>query len=104
MTTRGASRWPGFSNTFEVSGTRAEGMHYPIALREDVDVPLSPAVGNLLRRAVLLADQLGMDYVEPRLLLAALLEDESQGVAILLREAGVDRARILESLKKPPAP
>lgn len=72
------------------------------ALPEHVEVPVSPSVLALLRRAVVTADQLGSREVQPRHLLVALLDDESLPVVNLLREAGVSREVILEGLKGRP--
>jgi ATP-dependent Clp protease ATP-binding subunit ClpA len=71
---------------------------------EHVEVPFSPPVEVVLRRAVVVADQLGRERVEPRHLLIALLEDESQSVTKMLHEAGLYRQRILESLRPTAAP
>jgi hypothetical protein len=67
---------------------------------EHVGVPTSPAAIRAIVRAKAIADASGCSHVGSLHLLAALLEDESISVVQTLKNAGLHRQSILESLRR----
>ena len=71
----------------------------PSVLPEGVDMPISSAAMTVMRQAVTEADETNNQFVEPVHLVLSLLDDDSQAVARVLREAGLNRESILRSLR-----
>ena len=68
------------------------------------DLPLSEGAKGILRLANSLRDELKQTYVQPLHLLAAILGDESNRGAEILRQAGITRDQILKFIQKEPEP
>lgn len=63
------------------------------------ELPFTPAVKKLLFQAHSQSEALGQRFVRPEHLVLALLDDDRAPVYHLLRDAGVDRGKVLEFLK-----
>ena len=69
----------------------------PVA--DSVDMPMSPTLGEILKRATELAMELQDKQVQPLHLVAGILAQESSEPAEILKEAGMTRETLIQALQ-----
>jgi ATP-dependent Clp protease ATP-binding subunit ClpA len=69
----------------------------PIA--DSVDITMSPSLEHILNTATTLAEQFHHSQVHPLHLVAAILAEQSSGLAEILREAGISKEAVIEALR-----
>lgn len=92
-----------FTNSHTTAGSLASACAAHVSggpkLPTSHELAFTPAVKTMLFQAVSQSEALGQRFVRPEHLILALLDDERTPVYHLLRDAGVDRAKISEFLR-----
>ena len=71
--------------------------HEPVA--DSVDMPVSSGLQQIMEASTTLARELQHNQVQPLHLMAAILAEETSGLAEILKDAGVSREAIIQTLR-----
>lgn len=71
--------------------------HEPVA--DSVDMPMPSGLQHIMEAATTLARELQHNQVQPLHLMAAILAEETSGLAEILKDAGVSREAIIQALQ-----
>ena len=71
--------------------------HEPVA--DSVDMPMSSGLQHIMEAATTLARELQHNQVQPLHLMAAILAEETSGLAGILKDAGMSREAIIQALQ-----